>query len=448
MTGRTCTIVEEIEDDSYLYACEVFNPIFAFLTLFFIYWPSINVIGTLLGPKTSGDIIFTWGIVSIVMLTIGGFSSGILKFPDRKDGDKNETLTINGTVDGNGTLSESLMDEKWSNAEIMIATAYTCLFVILVTGMLLARIPGNKNIGISILSCGSWTLQFITIPMLLPICPIIFIIIKLLGVLKPKNKLLKAESTLGSRGEGIFEAAPQFTLQCYIVFLSMSSSWIQVISIITSSLSLSLPNIEQYVTARKEEFGPRSILKIIGVLGPAVLFKLLAVSLLVLFFREPADVFLLPLLIYFVPFAVCMAITNRSYNRSTYYYRSTTICKDFGVSSEVEEPLTECMFISWLTTTNLGEDKIDALLRKSSSLLWTMCHTISLSGILLICNRYDISSWPWSELALVKDHTMLNIIIITTICLGWMSLLLDVIISSIKNHCRHNNNNSEDQDDE
>ena len=43
---------------------------------------------------------------------------------------------------------------------------------------------------------------------------------------------------------------------------------------------------------------------------------------------------------------------------------------------------------------------------------------------------------------------MLNIIIITTICLGWMSLLLDVIISSIKNHCRHNNNNSEDQDDE
>ena len=325
MTVSSCTIVEEIEDGSFLCTCEEFNPIFAFLTLFFIYWPSINVIGTLLGPKTSGGIIGTWGIVLVVILTIGGFSSGILDL-ERGDGDKNETMAINETIFGNETLSESLMDEKRS----MIYTAYMCLFIIMFTGLLLfARIP-NQNIKISILSCGSWTLQFITIPMLLPICPIIFIIIKLLGVLKPKNKLLKAESTLGSRGEGIFEAAPQFTLQCYIVFLSMSSSWIQVISIITSSLSLSLPNIEQYVTARKEEFGPRSILKIIGVLGPAVLFKLLAVSLLVLFFREPADVFLLPLLIYFVPFAVCMAITNRSYNRSTYYYRSTTICKDLG----------------------------------------------------------------------------------------------------------------------
>ena len=86
-----------------------------------------------------------------------------------------------------------------------------------------------------------------------------------------------------------------------------------------------------------------------------------------------------------------------------------------------------------------------------------------LSGILVTCNLYDLSrdndeikqhfirtiGFTWPELALVQDYTMLNIIMITTICLGWMSLLLDVIIASIKKHYGgHNNDNSEDQDDE
>ena len=75
-----------------------------------------------------------------------------------------------------------------------------------------------------------------------------------MALVKPNNQLLKAQSTLGSRGESILEAAPQFGLQCYIVFLSLTPlGWIKWISIITSALSLSLTNIEQYVTARLEE---------------------------------------------------------------------------------------------------------------------------------------------------------------------------------------------------
>ena len=87
-------------------------------------------------------------------------------------------------------------------------------------------------------------------PLLLPFAPLIFIIIKFIGVVKPKNQILKAQSTLGSRGESLLEAAPQFAMQCYIVFSSMTTpGWIKC----TSALALSLRNIGDYVSSRLEE---------------------------------------------------------------------------------------------------------------------------------------------------------------------------------------------------
>merc|ERR1711860_213777 len=115
--------------------------------------------------------------------------------------------------------------------------------------------------------------QFIIFPFLLPFVPLIFIVTKLLSVLKPKNNFLRSQATIGSRGEAILEAAPQFVLQCQVVFLSLSPTWLQLISITTSAITLSLPNIEQYVTTRSEEFGPKSILKNIAVFLPASMFK-------------------------------------------------------------------------------------------------------------------------------------------------------------------------------
>ena len=55
--------------------------------------------------------------------------------------------------------------------------------------------------------------QFIIFPFLLPFVPLIFVVTKLLSVLKPKNKFLRSQATIGSRGEAILEAAPQFVLQ-------------------------------------------------------------------------------------------------------------------------------------------------------------------------------------------------------------------------------------------
>ena len=110
------------------------------------------------------------------------------------------------------------------------------------------------------------------------------------------------------------EAAPQFGLQCYVVFLSLTPiGWIKWISITTSVLTLSLTNIEHYVTAREvklmtkmprepkntdfkglndlelktiDTFGPMSILKNIAIFLPQSLFKILAVSILGRVFRK------------------------------------------------------------------------------------------------------------------------------------------------------------------
>ena len=85
-------------------------------------------------------------------------------------------------------------------------------------------------------------------PILLPLSPLIFVVLKGWALFMANSRLLKAQSTLGGRGESLFEAVPQFALQLYIILLTMTPpGWIKLFSIITSALTLSLKNIEQYV---------------------------------------------------------------------------------------------------------------------------------------------------------------------------------------------------------
>ena len=88
--------------------------------------------------------------------------------------------------------------------------------------------------------------------------------------------------------------------------------------------------------------------------------------------------------------------------------------------------------------TNLGRGKIAALYRMVSSLFWIIAHTITFIVILAICNmdpsNVSINNVYWSELALVQDLTILNALLISTICLGWLSLVADVIIAYVRFH--------------
>ena len=248
----------------------------------------------------------------------------------------------------------------------------------------------------------------------------------------PKSELLQAQSKLGTRGEAILEAAPQLGLQCYIVLLSLSSEWSQWFSIITSILSLPIPLVEQHCTARSEEPGLKSIFKI--ALLPAALFRILTVSIILVFFSFSMYSFFI-IVGHWVVLAVCILIT--------------TFCSNMlgEMGENWTRDILECVFLSWLTITNLERGKTAALCRLVSTFYWTIAHTITLVVILSICDtnpgnvklsHYDGETFYWSDLALVQDLSTLNTLLPVTICLGWLSLVLDVIAAAVQHKCYDN----------
>ena len=273
-------------------------------------------------------------------------------------------------------------------------------------------------------------------PLLFTISPLIFVCSKFLQMQKPNNKLLKAQTTMGRRIRG---AAPQFALQCWIVLLSLTPTWSHWFSLITSALTLITTNIEHFVTEEKKAkskreyynfivtskesektFGPMSILKNIAVFLPASLFRILSVSILFVFF----DMLIMYILLgYCIVLAVFLEITTRCYK-----LRERDGWQQFW----------ECWMMSFLTMTNLGRGKTAALYRMVSSFFWTIIHTITLLVILGICNTDPVivsigNDWLiWSKLALVQDLITLNALLISTISMGWLALVADVITAAIR----------------
>ena len=338
---------------------------FASLTLLFIYLPSLNVLAFLLGPRTAGAVGFVWGIVM-------GLVGAIL-------------------------TNMSVAKVVGLFLTFLGVGIYTMASIMLYTGIKPPQDLGEKKSFnerfLSFLSSQFFCLhglhsQFLLLPglifpLLLPVSPLIFICVKVNALLKPRNSMLKAQAAIGSRGESILEAAPQFALQCYIILLAplQSPGLIKWASISTSALTLSLQNIEHYVTVRIEEkkgkskkeefegtftFGPMSILKNISVFLPASLFKILAVTVIVVFFRVNAIYIIGG---YILVLNVCLEITRRCYNLKGW-----------------DLQLGESLIMSWLTITNLGRGKDAALCRLLSTLYWTIAHTITFTAILVICN--------------------------------------------------------------
>ena len=59
-------------------------------------------------------------------------------------------------------------------------------------------------------------------------------------------------------------------------------------------------------------------------------------------------------------------------------------------------------------------------------------------------HHFDGLDYIWSELVLVHNVTTLNILLPRS-CLGWFSLVLDVITAGVKyKYCGHGGNNTED----
>ena len=97
----------------------------------------------------------------------------------------------------------------------------------------------------------------------------------------------------------------------------------------------------------------------------------------------------------------------------------------------------ESVFLGWLTITNLGKGKTASLYRLVTTLFWTVAHTLTLVFILVVCITDPgfgvIGQYiNWFKQALVKHLSTLNILLVSTLCLGWVSLVLDVIIAAVK----------------
>ena len=74
------------------------------------------------------------------------------------------------------------------------------------------------------------------------------------------------------------------------------------------------------------------------------------------------------------------------------------------------------------------------------TLIVTIIYTLILGIILVICNVDPASGYiygagySWDELEIVKNPFLLNLLLVTTICLGWISFLVDIILAWCKNH--------------
>ena len=332
---------------------------FAMLTLAFIFLPSLNVIGALYGPRTAGRHGFVWGFL---MAAVSGIWFVCVVFKEY-----GSIITI--MVEGSDTVEKFII---WGGDQAgLIGFTMIVSFTTMSLGLVMIFSerkvhPAENEINKPTIKglFSSFIFHFLLFPLLLPFSPVIFLIIKGLAVLKPKSELLKMQSTMGSRGEAILEAAPQFALQCYIALFTLDPNWTHYFCIITSALTLSIPHIEQYVTARSEEFGPKSILKNIVVFCPGSLFRILVLAILGVFLNMWAGV----LLSNFIGMSALGLLI--------------VICW-FKLSKEkgTWQQFGECCLLSWLTITNLDNGKSSAVFRMVSSVYWTIVHTILLADI-------------------------------------------------------------------
>ena len=285
------------------------------------------------------------------------------------------------------------------------------------------------------LNIGNFLYHFTLFPVLVIISPLFELMITFIWIwnrFERKPKLIVEQHRIVLRERG--GTLGQLLLQLYIASLATSAKESQWFSIISSIISLPMPLLQQFEAARSMEIKPSSFLKSIVFL-PMSLQKLLFLNLIIVFFRWPVAAYII--VGWLITLGVFLALTYQCFNLK--------IERDFS------QELTECLVLSLVTMTNLGTSKTATLFRVVSSVFWTTAHSITIAVILYVCNddpsNIDIFGVVrWSELALVQDIFILNILLITTICLGWISLGLDVIYATVKyRYCYPSSEDKEDQ---
>ena len=317
-----------------------YNPWFTIHTLLYIYLPSVNVLATLYGPETIGTVAkrtgFIIAIIGAVLATVGFYvpsptTSVIGWF----------LLFFGGPTSGLGWINKHSgcnMDETRESPSIL---HYIFFFPLLI------------------------------------LAPVIFIFIKFMAIIKEKTRFLKSQSSYGSRGEAILEAAPQMGVQIYIVLLTMNPSLTQKLTILTSAATISLPIIETYVSARGMDFGFKSIMQNCLVFLPTSLFKVASVSIIGVFLNGWA----IPLFfgVIFLVFVCLLSLECLHDMGPTKLTKAHPAAITALVFNDRKQQFMECVFLCWMTLTNLGNIKRAAFFRLVSTFLITAIYSFLLS---------------------------------------------------------------------
>ena len=387
---RTCFLVEEIES-GYIFSCTDHPYMDAVLTFLFIYLPSLYTINTLLGQETAGILGKVWGYVLMGVGYIMAFGlSSINNLTSATLGWMFFLMGVYLIVQGNLQLA-SCKSTSTPIENVKLFLSIRSLFFLI----------------------------------LLPVSPAIYIFIKLLAVLKPKNEFIQKQIKNVSRAEVILEASPQLILQVKTCLLKMYTTDTRLVSMVTSGLSLCLPIIEQYAYDRSEKFCPSYIIKNIFAFLPLSMYKLFCVSILGLFFKMWCLLFLA---VIWILMAICLRITAKCYNME----------KEVDFDNQFFE---SCLF-SWVTITNLGCSKVALVHRMYSSLYLVIFQSLIMTVILIICNKdpamvvIDLAGTSgdiiWPDLLLLRDIDNLNLVLGVTITFGWLCFFLDFFIAWLK----------------
>ena len=112
------------------------------------------------------------------------------------------------------------------------------------------------------------------------------------------------KASLTSLGEAVWEASPQLTLQILIVLTTFTDgvSELQWVVIASSSLSLVIPAIEMYLQRNGEPAKLLQILSLLPLFFVMNIFKILSISILIVFLTLPWVLLLLVLsgFVYFI----------------------------------------------------------------------------------------------------------------------------------------------------
>ena len=89
-------------------------------------------------------------------------------------------------------------------------------------------------------------------------------------------------------------------------------------------------------------------------------------------------------------------------------------------------------------------------MRTTTTYLWLIYYTLVLATIMVMYYFYPDFSLPvglvatdWSKLPLLKETNTVNMLLASTISLGWSSLLLDLFLARLKYSCQNFKTKSE-----